>query len=240
MKIRPQPKTFYGIGAGDALIDPAHYPPEIKQFLEEETFLLMKVKDSFDTLVEVGCMQGRFLDWAVSYGKHYLGIDVVSRYIEIGQQEIASRSLPNNQYQCILGDAKDLPMVVKVALGHADTSSCLAFFPFNAIGNMPEVVSVLRALKQGKFRFLITAYQTTKLAIEVRKRYYQQCGYQGIATGRHEEGICFTSWDGLCTWAYHPQYLEQLVLRLSLPTVAIPFAEIGMVYLSTNLSSLFL
>ncbi len=70
-------KDFYESGRGDRLIDPFLFPEEIKQFLLCEKRILEALAGSFNLLVEVGSMYGRYLKWAVENGKRYFGIDVV-------------------------------------------------------------------------------------------------------------------------------------------------------------------
>jgi len=65
-------KDFYEDGRGNPLIDPLFFPPEVEDFLKKEELILLSIKDSLDLLIEVGCMQGRYLDWAVAEKKPIL------------------------------------------------------------------------------------------------------------------------------------------------------------------------
>jgi len=220
----------------DKLINPSYYPVEIQNFLEAETEMLNVLQPCFNILIEVGCMHGRFLDWAVTHSKRYLGIDVVRRYIEQGQQKIAQHNLPTSHYQCRLGDAQYLPEIVSDTLKNEKLNHCLAFFPFNSFGNIPAIAPVLRALKNGNFSFFISTYQTTGDTTRIRKKYYQQCGYCGLDVKRTNKGVCFTSDEGLHTWAYHSDYIYSMARKLILPIIAIPFSDIGMAYMSAAMT----
>ena len=75
-------KQFYSVGLGDRLIKESNYPSEILAYLESENKLVLEFLSDFETLVEVGCMNGRYLDLAVESKKKYIGVDIVSRYID--------------------------------------------------------------------------------------------------------------------------------------------------------------
>ncbi|MFA6588525.1 MAG: methyltransferase domain-containing protein [Patescibacteria group bacterium] len=226
--------NFYGQGNGDRLIDPTNYPPDVASFLLEEERLLERLVESFSILVEVGCMTGRFLDWAIERDKKYIGIDVVERYIQAGNDEILSRKLSQDLYQFRLGSAEDLSSVLKDKLQKADADKLLLFFPFNSIGNMPAVESVIQSLKQCNLRFVISTYLTDEKSNASRADYYNRCKYLNVQLVQNAQGVCFKSDDGLQSIAYHPLYFRQLCLANSLAIASISFSEIGIAYLLTS------
>ena len=57
---------------------------------EEEEVLLEAMMRGYSRLVEVGCGYGRYLNWAVSRGYDYLGLDIVPWLVELGQLRIAN------------------------------------------------------------------------------------------------------------------------------------------------------
>ncbi|MBU1167349.1 hypothetical protein KKC60_02990 [Patescibacteria group bacterium] len=222
--------TFYGSGNGNVLIDERKYPPEIKAWLKEETALLAKHAHLFNQLVEVGCMEGRFLAWALSGGKKYLGLDVVNSFIETGQEHCRSLKLPQEDYWIQFGDAEKLK-----EFSRPIQEKALLFFPFNSFGNIQEHLAAIRSLCAIKKPFLICSYATSEAAWQVRSRYYQNCNYSDLHWHSSEAGVTFSSSDGLNTTAYHPQYLVRKFEEFGQMEVqVIEFAQIGRAYLWTN------
>jgi hypothetical protein len=68
-------------------------------FLKQEEHLVSAVADGIDTPIEVGCMHGRNVDWAVKHKKSYFDLDQVHRYIRTGRQEAAQRGLSYCDFQ---------------------------------------------------------------------------------------------------------------------------------------------
>jgi len=102
-----QPRDqFYDSGLGDLLIDPGRYPPSIQDYLYAEAELVESRQ--FSLLVEVGCMEGRYLDWCATRHRDYLGIDVVSRYVEAGLERVAASGLDKDRYRLVVYSAADL------------------------------------------------------------------------------------------------------------------------------------
>lgn len=230
----PNPCVFYGSGAGDMLIDPTRFPAEIHAFLQQESCILDALTSAFSTLIEVGCMHGRFLEWGILKGKRYLGIDPVARYINEACARIQSLKIPCGDAQAVCDGVENLAQIVHTH--RIDPQSALVFFPFNSIGNMPDIRTVFAALKTAGACFMISTYRTSKKATSARKKYYVQCGYQEVKLATTEQGVCFTSQDGLCTWAYHPEYLHRVGKEIGLPMHSQRFGEIGITYHSSQLT----
>ncbi len=221
-------QRFYAKGPGDRLIDPACYPASIVKFLDAEEKLLAAAKEHFDILVEVGCMQGRFLSWAVRAGKAYVGLDVVPRYLDEGRQAAAHQGLSPEQYRFQLLPAEELDV--------AAPPRSLLFFPFNSLGNMGDVAAVFQALKRSGCPFFISSYATSPQASRCREEYYGRCGYQDVHCLRDHRGVWFISREGLHSVAYHPDFLLGHFRQNGCEATAIPFAGMGMAYVARNLS----
>lgn len=222
--------NFYDSGGGDRLIDPSRYPDEIVDYLSAEVNLLSSTSSHFDTLIEVGCMEGRYLDWAVAEKKNYLGIDVVEKYIRNGQKRLLSAGLDQKQYRIEVGDAISIHRFPHENKWLRGKSRIFAIFPFNSFGNMHNPDAVLDSLSKAQYPFLICSYSTDNFANQVRLRYYKNCGYEQIKLLASETGIRFTSVDGLNTVAYHPSYLKQLARKNGIVLTATSFSSIGMAY----------
>lgn len=227
-------KEFYGIGLGSRLIDPVFFPGEIKQFLREEEGLLNSIRPLMDGIVEVGCMHGRHLDWAVHNSMRYTGIDVIDNYIEQGRNILRERHLDPGRYKLILGCAEDLAAI----LPSDSVNACreVLLFPFNSLGNMSTPEPVLQAIKDVNRPFLITSYCTTQWANQIRHQYYSNCGYHGLQRLCDKRGVQFVSSDGLSSWAYHPEYLADLFRSCGFNAISTEFADIGIAYTNFELS----
>ncbi len=226
-------RSFYGSGSGDLLVDSSRYPEEVDSYLDAEATELSSL--AFRTLIEVGCMEGRYLDWAVNNGKSYLGVDVIERYVLSGQDRIASFGLPSSDYRIEVCDAAHLHELPRKWVGTRQDS--LALFPFNSFGNMEQPLSVLESLRDSRFPFLISSYQTSERANKARAEYYSNCGYTGISCESGDTGVRFVSGDGLDTIAYHPQYLGQLLEELGFRKKMIELSSIGIAYIGISYDS---
>lgn len=204
-------EDFYISGQGDRLIDPLFYPKAISIFLKDEQKLLKSLISSFDLLIEVGCMHGRYLCWAVKYKKHYLGIDVVRRYITVGIQRISELRLSKDRYRFVRGGAEQIAALVKLDDRKINPENCVAFFPFNSFGNIPKPEPVVRSLKESGLPFLISSYRTSQKAMECRQGYYRNCGYRKIRRIVNKKGVRFISLDGLSTIAYSPFFFKRVI-----------------------------
>jgi hypothetical protein len=201
---------LYESGLGDRLADQAYHPKHITKFLHEELRIMNSIEGSKDLLIEVGCMHGLYLDWAIAHKKYYIGIDIVERYIETGRRTVARLGLSNDIYQFIVGDAEDLADVISQQQVPVAHDRCLLFFPFNSFGNMQDAERVITSLKRCEMPFYISSYQTTQFATDCRHEYYTLCGYKDVHYFPTEKGICFLSSDGLHSMAYYPGYLKSL------------------------------
>jgi len=223
-------KDFYESGKGDRLIDSLLFPEEIKQFLICEKRILDSLADSFDLLVEVGSMYGRYLKWAVENGKRYFGIDVVERYIEAGRKIVLDSQLDPARYRFVLSGAENVAELVITHEWSIKPNRCILFFPFNSFGNMNDPLTVIRGVRKSGLPFLISTYGTSKEINICREKYYRNCGYSEIVGIEDEKGVRFVSPDGLSTIAYHPDYLQEIFTVNSLKAVIVHFSQIGVAY----------
>lgn len=222
--------SFYGSGLGDRLIDDDVFPTEIREFLREEQRLLNRASSSCDLLVEVGCMHGRYLDWALNHKKSYVGIDIVERYIELGRARLTELHAPVSRYQFILGGAEELNTLLKPELFDAEPQRTLLLFPFNSFGNMQSCVPVIRSLERSRLPFFISTYLTSPNATACRQQYYGACSYQGLEMIKDSQGVTFRAEDGLYSIAYHPDFILGVFADAGLVIEATQFARIGIAY----------
>lgn len=217
---------FYSSGLGDSLIEKSFYPKEIISFLEEEERIVKDMMRSFDLLFEVGCMEGRYLDVALGENKKYYGIDVVERYVKMGQEILSKKELSVNDFTIKIADAASLNEIfIKNNLDKA-----LIIFPFNSFGNMINMNDVIKSLAKAKKSFLIFTYTTDEFSNNARLDYYKNCGYKDIKCEENANGIRFFSDEGLNTIAYKENYIKTEFNNLGVIIEAVNFSNIGLVY----------
>jgi hypothetical protein len=225
---------FYGSGLGDRLIDESLFPLEIKEFLRGEDRLLEQCISSFDSLIEVGCMRGRYLQWAIDRGLNYFGIDIVSSYIETGHKRLGEVHTGLLKCDFILGGAEDIDVLLDWKILGIDPQKALLFFPFNSFGNMQDFLPVIRSIRRSGARFFISTYSTIPNATLCRQRYYDACLYLGLEKVEDNRGVTFISRDGLHTIAYHLDFLIKSFKKERMIVDATNFADIGIIYTSPN------
>jgi hypothetical protein len=226
---------FYGSGLGGRLIDPARFPKEIKRFLTEEERLISSMAHTFDLLVEVGCMHGRYLDWSAARGMRYLGLDVVQSYIDEGKARVSQCGLDADHYQFICGAAEQLWSFLKPYCCGLPRNRILLLFPFNSLGNMQRLQPVVRALKLADLPFLVSSYVTSSQATRIRTVYYNKCGYESLQHSEDRRGVCFYSPQGFRSFAYHPSYVTKAFKEYGISVDAIFFGGIGVGYKTVNI-----
>jgi len=231
-------EDFYGKGKGDRLIDPLFYPKSVQFFLTDEEVLLNRLCASFDLLVEVGCMHGRYLGWAVKNEKHYLGVDIVSRYISEGNARLREFKSSLKRYKFVLGGAEEISQIVDPFDWDVSADRCLLLFPFNSFGNMPNPRPVIESLGRCHLPFFISSYRTSVQATVCREKYYRNCGYSKLRSYKSGKGVRFTSPDGLNTMAYEKDFVQNLFRSVGLNVCPMPFSQIGMAYMNPEAASM--
>jgi hypothetical protein len=228
--------TFYQTGLGDRLVDEATYPLDIKRFLTSEERLLLRLSSSFDTLVEVGCMTGRHLQWSLQHGKSYIGIEPVGRYASEARRAVASLGHAGARCHILTISAEWLHTAVPDYLKRLD-GRALFFFPFNSFGNAQHPEPILRSLSGCPGEILISSYRTSLHATRVRQRYYERCRYGGLRCYVSRRGVRFRANEGLNTVAYRPSLIVRLAKTCDMDIVALPFSTIGLAYASRTIAS---
>jgi hypothetical protein len=222
---------FYESEVGDRLVDPKNIPPAIARFLAGELTILNELSPSFDLLIEVGCMNGRFLDWAAQAGKSYLGIDVVARYVKTANNRCQSfNGAGERQYRALLGSADHLDVLAGANELNPVPKRSLALFPFNSFGNIKNPLPVIRALSRLGAEFMISSYLTTVESTEARREYYESCSYSDLTMVNATAGVLFTATEGLWSIAYHPEVLLSMFQDAGLRARGRTFSDVGVAY----------
>jgi hypothetical protein len=223
----PNPRDFYGTGPGDRLVDESKYPPAIRLFLTGEKMVLASTIGDASILVEAGCMSGRYLPWAVEHDLDYLGIDIVTRYVEAGREAVRRSGLSPDRYRFL-----SLPAEALVDLSFSDASRALVFFPFNSFGNASRPEAVAVCLQHMGAPFLISTYATSEAATLSRLRYYEATGMQEVRCSRSQIGVTFESTDGLYSTAYSQRQMRRFFPATRLRATS--FGEIGVAWSPTT------
>jgi|GEM_PF-1615228 hypothetical protein len=229
---------FYQNGYGDRFIDPSLFNDEVAAFLQGEEQILNTVSCRLCGIIEVGCMHGRYMEWAIRHRKRYFGVDVVERYISRGQQSLRKRGLPAADYHFILGSMEQMPKILNDPHVSAHPEEYLMLFPFNSFGNMDYPEAAVRAMENLKLHAIISTYQTTDYATNARAEYYARCGYQDLHIVRDACKVGVTSAEGLRSYAFNPTYLIRQFRECGVPVVLMPFANIGMACLTAGVGEL--
>lgn len=223
---------------GWRMFDPSLLTPELKEYLSEECRALQAVVQSsdrhYDTLIEVGCGYGRYLEWALERQLRYEGIDLVPWLVEMGQGFVAEIRLSKPEAHCEI--RRMSAQYMHQVLSDADTLAPLIFFPFNCFGSLADPQLVLESLSQCKGDLFISTFQCHEQATAARKDYYEKCGASVCKVETTEQGRIIESEDGLVSIAYSEKHiLESLASHGFVVCNAIPLTEIGIGYFCQKL-----
>ena len=185
--------------------------PELKGYLSAEAEFLGKVAKAggYKTLIEVGCGYGRYLDWALSRGYHYLGMDIVQWLVELGQLRTAraKKKFPDLSCGVIRHPAEEIDRAVReLALDHPEQKA-LVFFPFNCMGNVAQFDTVVDSLAKTNLDLIVSTFKTDATSTKHRKEYYGKCGYEQLNSRILKQGLLIISEEGFHAMAYHQDVL---------------------------------
>jgi hypothetical protein len=228
---------FYGSGLGSRLIDPKNFSPEIAAFLDVENRLVLNALSSFECLIEVGCMQGRYIERVLRAGKYYIGIDLVERYINTALLRASSLSLDAKRYSFFcLGASRIHDLIQLSQLSDFGSGQALVVFPFNSFGNIEDVSQTMLSLMKSKSHFFISTYKTDSFSSSVRRDYYGNCNYSGLRQINETNGIRFISNDGLNTMAYSHHWLVSCFGDFGFQLRVVDIGPIGIGFMTSGLA----
>jgi hypothetical protein len=229
-------QDFYGSGLGDVLINSRTYPKDIRVFLRAERRILDSLSNSVELLIEVGCMGGRHIDWAVGKGIRYLGIDLAHRYIIAGNSKICQLGLNKNDYQIKFGDASEMDNLLRDDISNIEPRKCLVFLPFNCFGNLDKPARVAEKICKLSVPFFFTSYAISNSATLSRQKYYVACGFRDLQINSDSTSVVFTSPDGLHSAAYAPEYVTSLFSYYNIIANKLQCGRIGIGYFGGGVS----
>ncbi|RIL07317.1 MAG: hypothetical protein DCC75_10130 [Proteobacteria bacterium] len=226
--------SFFGRPDGIRLVNAANYPAAIQLYLLSEMDLLLKLRPAFELLVEVGCMHGRFLEWALSNNKDYLGLDVVPELV-LQAQERLPRDLERRGDVRVLMHNIEEPGAAETINSLIGDSRALIFFPFNSFGNMHQHACALDNLRQIGQSVFISTYDTSLEAQAARTEYYSRCNYTNLTVERSCLGVSFRSDEGLDSLALHPHALHDMAGEMGLALCPVKLGMVGLGFVSQDL-----
>jgi hypothetical protein len=226
--------NIYMTEQGLELINDSNYPYPVVEFLNEERKYLQSVIGHYDVLLEVGCMTGRHLAWAMKNNVYYMGVDVVEHYLVEARKKACDLGMPLSKYKFVNWNAESIDGVLnEYDLRKFNSNRILIFFPFNCFGNISNISNVINSLKKSGCHYLISTYKTDESTSKSRLDYYKNCEYKSLSSRTNEEGVVFTSQEGFKSVAYHPHWLKDLFNKACLEFKACDFSSMGIMYANT-------
>jgi SAM-dependent methyltransferase len=199
--------NIYEDGQGDELINPQNYNSEISLYLEAEGKRLSKIVVEYDTVIEVGCMNGRYADFVLQLNKKYIGIDLVQRYIESAKKRYKS-AIDNKEAAFFCAGLEDLHTVL-AHITPQNLKKVLAVFPFNSFGNIENIDRAADVISNSVIDFVIFTYKTDKFTQIIRENYYLNSGFINLDCICDETGVRFISTEGLNSIAYSEKWVDK-------------------------------
>jgi hypothetical protein len=201
---------FYGERKGWKMFDSRSLTPEIRSYLNNETeFLGGIMARNYDTLVEVGCGYGRYLEWALNRSYSYVGIDIVPWLVDLGQLRIeaARRKHAGADCKILLHPAEEIASLVRDLSLRLRDKKPLIFFPFNCLGNVSSFEAVLDSIQEAALPVVVSTFKTDALSTKIRKDYYRNCGFEQLNSRIMRQGLLMVSAEGFHAMAYHGDWL---------------------------------
>lgn len=222
---------FYDSRGGENLVNEAHYPEEIHDYLKAEADFVRAVLlrlPANTALFEIGCMTGRNAQLAAEFGLNYYGIDLVERFVAEARRRLAAcPGLRRFSVVCVACEDLD---TATTPVPRAEPA--LAFFPFNAFGNVERHAMALAALHDLGHDVLIGTYRTDPASTEVRRCYYAHCGYQELRADVSEDRVVFRAREGLNSTVYSDAAVRALAERAGYRKIeATDVGRIGRMYM---------
>jgi len=196
---------FYNKQGGDQLVEQKNYPPKIKEYLEKEKSYLKKIasKGCYKGIFEIGCMDGRYIEFAGRNKLKYIGIDLVPKFIEKAKEKIRKSNMKDmSAHVCSINSLGKIQKKL--------SPNIIGFFPFNSFGNLENPSIAIRELFKTNIDFVIFTYKTDLQTHAIRKKYYESCNYDGLKINVDNKGVIFSADQGLNTYAYFEEHIKDL------------------------------
>jgi len=217
--------SIYKNGLGDELINPFNYNSEILLYLEEEKKIIKRLCLQFEVIVECGCMNGRNFELISSFGRKYIGVDIIDRYIHEAQKKY------QNSKKClfICGDIINISHILHDR-GIPVSDSMVLIFPFNSFGNVLDAQRTLKVLLKDGFNVAIFTYKIDEHTNSVRVDYYNKSGFNSLKKEMSSDVVRFYSSNGLNSKAYSKDWFSENAKGSKYHFNSVYFSNIGVLY----------
>jgi hypothetical protein len=172
-------RPFYAEAAeSDAIMRAANFPNELLCFLQQEALVVSQALRQFecDSLVELGCYDGRLLQVARMSQVLYFGVDLSSTAVAALRDKIAREGIAG-QANAFVGDVTR----PQAWLHEVSGLRPLFVFPFNLLGNLSDPAAVVSELR-GDNRFgVVSVFNSEDSTTMMRDEYYAACGIEGLS-----------------------------------------------------------
>lgn len=216
---------FYRARGASAIMRAANFPNDLLSFLQLEALTALQSVRQFrcDTLVEMGCYDGRSLEVARSAEIPYLGVDINGDAVELLRRRIVGQGLQRSA-AAVVGDAAQPTDWSE----HIAGETPLFVFPFNLIGNLADPAAVFDALRGFGGYGVVSVFNSDMWTTEVRRDYYTACGIDLAAIERAPYGgVRFRSDDGFVSQSFSAACFDRLLHDCNLETVAAAKNHLG-------------
>ncbi len=162
-------KEFYE-GMGLKFLDPQNQTEGIREYMELEEEFILKNFQGADSVLDVGCGEGRYLRKLAPIVGNITGIDFSEQLVTLAKQSTSTF----NNVTILAGRAEHLTTLVRETF----TYGLLAW---NTIGNIPQPLHkpIFENLaKVVKKKVFISTYQCNQEVMDERLRYYAKTDFK--------------------------------------------------------------
>jgi hypothetical protein len=211
--------SYYGIDDRAAmLMRIANFPDEILSLLQLEALIAYNALQRYgcDSIVELGCYDGRSIELSRSFDLRYLGVDIDPHAIEILRKRIAGEGM-DGRAEAIVANALDVDQWA----GRIRGRRSLIHLPFNLLGSFRTPAMVLQRLSRlpGAL-LLISVFNTSDYCTHVRQRYYSACGVESLTLTRGaRDAATFTGDRHFFSQAFTTDMLDRLFAECRIDTL---------------------
>jgi hypothetical protein len=180
------------------LLDPCCYGQHISAYLSSERAMVKELLRTYDTIVEVGCFNGTYVDLAMYNMKNYIGIDknVYPRTIPLNK-----RSHAVVEFHCV--DMNDeIGFIKTLDASRLPKDRMLFVFPFNVMGYMHSPAHIIKLLIKWRAGMFISLFKNNDFALQTRLAYFTNAGLKDLEVQQYaaHAAISHTT-SGVTSWA---------------------------------------
>lgn len=219
-------QDFYrSTASADAIMRVAHFPDEILPLLQMECIVAREVAKDYgcDSVVELGCYDGRALELARLAGLDYLGIDMDRCAIGVLDDRIGRERL-SGRAAGVVASALDIESWIHAVPG----ARPLYLLPFNLIGNFADPSALLRTVARRRGMAVLSVFNRSARTTEIRRMYYSRCGVADLTS--YDDGfggVTFTGRSGFRSRSFTEAEITALAIDCAATTVRVDRNSVG-------------